>query len=119
MRGSYDGQEPEEPEFHAITPETRQEANSPALLERAASAWIRRGYTVRYRDNHLIQLIRKGRPTWVGLLMIALAAPLVALAVFLVIRGLRRRYWHTVSITTTPDRRIITHRQWAPNPPES
>jgi hypothetical protein len=93
--------------------------DSDTILERAAAGWRRRGYRVRYEDPHLIQLVRAGRPTLAGLLLIALAAPLLALAALLVVQGLRRRQWHTVSITITPDERIVTHRQWSPYPPNA
>jgi hypothetical protein len=118
MRGSHDGADQDAGEFSAGASSGNQAANSPSLLERAAAGWIRRGYAVRYHDAHLIQLVRRGRPGCASWLLIALGVNLVGLAVALVIIGLRRRYWHTVSITATPDQRIITHRQWAANPPE-
>jgi hypothetical protein len=118
MRGSHDGSDQDARGFSAKAPHGAQVTSSPSLLERAAAGWIRRGYTVRYRDPHLIQLVRRGRPGCSGWLLVVLALPLMGLAIALVVIGLRRRYWHTVSITATPDQRIITHRQWAPNPPE-
>jgi hypothetical protein len=117
MRGSHDDPLHDAPQMRA-----RQlrgtGGDSPTTLERAAAGWRRRGYRVRYEDPHLIQLVRAGRPTLAGLLLIGLAAPLLALAALLVVQGLRRRHWHTVSITITPDERIVTHRQWSPYPPE-
>lgn len=117
MRGSHDGSEWDVPRERAnLSPDEETERN--ATIERAAAGWLRRGYTVRYRDAHLVQLVRAGRPTCLGMLLIALAAPALALAIVLLLQGLRRRNWHTISITVTPDHRVITHRQWAPYPPE-
>jgi hypothetical protein len=88
-------------------------------LDRAARSWVKNGYTVRYRDPYLIQLVKRRQP------MIWLRVPLAALgvaAVMLVIslaRQLLRERWHVVELTETPDSRIITHRMWAPRPPES
>jgi hypothetical protein len=118
MRGSHDGSDQDANGFSAGAPRDAQAASSLTPIERAAAGWIRRGYAVRYHDPHLIQLVRRGQPGCSGWLLIALAAPLLALALALVVIGLRRRFWHTISITATPDQRIITHRQWAPNPPE-
>ncbi|MBF6589950.1 MAG: hypothetical protein IVW57_05385 [Ktedonobacterales bacterium] len=116
MRGSHDSSEQGDGN---ATPIPARAAGSLDPLERAATGWMRRGYTVRYRDTHLVQLVRASRPGCGGALLIALALPVLALAVLLVVLGARRRRWHTVSLTITPEQRVITHRQWAPHPPES
>jgi hypothetical protein len=115
MRGRHEGSTRGSPGGRP-SPDDGPGASAP--LRRAAAGWQGRGYAVRYADPHLIQLIRAGRLTWQGLALIALAIPPLALAALLVARGLRQRYWHTVSITMTPDNRVVTHRQWAPYPPE-
>jgi hypothetical protein len=117
MRGSHEGPEPDAPQARDRTP-PRADAGTNPTLRRAAAGWLRRGYVVRYEDPHLIQLVRAGRPTWQGMLLIAFAIPFMALSILLVIRGLRQRMWHTISIARTPDDRIVTHMQWAPSPPE-
>ena len=121
MRGRDEGSGQDAPDER--TPHDADAANvanvaNRALLRRAAAGWLRRGYGMRYQDPHLAQLLRPGRPTWQGMLLIALAAPALVLAALLVRQGLRRRYWHTVSITLTPDRRVVTHRQWTPYRPD-
>jgi hypothetical protein len=86
-------------------------------LERAARQWMRRGYTVRYRDPYLIQLIRPWRPFWLLVPLIASGVLALTLIMALVRRLLSRR-WHVVTLTEAPDGRVITHQMQAPRPPE-
>ena len=89
-----------------------------ARLDRAAGPWMKRGYTVRYRDPFLIQLIKRYRAdTWQIVLVVGFGLSLVVLVIALLRRLLRVR-WHVVELTATPDERIITHQLWAPRPPE-
>ena len=87
-------------------------------LDHAAHWWARRGYTVRYRDAHLVQLIRRGRPGSASAGWLLSALCIAGLAVVLLVLGLRRRPFHVVSLTITPDKRVITHRIWAQRPPD-
>lgn len=84
----------------------------PWPLWRATARWLRRGYTVRYSDAFLVQLVRRASMGWVGWALLVLALPCLGVAFWLIARALRRRGWHVVSLTITPDGRVISHRQW-------
>lgn len=88
-------------------------------LRQAARWWTRRRYHVSYADAGLVQLSRTTLVYRESIAPFAAAAVLGALAVALIALGVRRRAWHVVSITVTPDHRIITHRQWTRRPVRS
>lgn len=101
----------------ADEPETPQPATpeaAAAALDSAVAAWQRRGYRVRYRDEYLAQLVRRGWPDW---RFVAVIAAGVAVIAAVVVAAILRRPWHVVSLTTSPEGQVITHRQWAPRPP--
>lgn len=85
---------------------------TPEPLRRAAQRWQRRGYTIRYADAFLTQLVRRTGIGWIGWVLLVLAVPPLALALWLLTRVLRRRGWHVVSLTVTPEGRVLSHRQW-------
>lgn len=82
------------------------------------SAWMRRGYRVRYRDTYLIQLIRRRRPGLRSSPYLALALAALGLAVAAWIAARRRRPWHVVTLVAGPDGRVLTHHHTSPQPPE-
>jgi len=87
-------------------------------LDRAAQVWLKKGYSARYRDPYLIQVMKRYRSDlWQVLLGFGFGVSAVVLLVALVRRLLRVR-WHVVELTQTPDERIITHQLWAPRPPD-
>lgn len=96
----------------ADTPGEIDPRQVPWALRRATARWQRRGYTVRYSDAFLTQLVRRTGMGWIGWAQLLLALPLVGIALWLLVRALRRRGWHVVSLTITPDGRVISHRQW-------
>jgi hypothetical protein len=90
-------------------------ATDPGLpLDRAAAAGLRRGYEVWYRDDYLVQLVRRGVPDGPSLLLV-----IVALLVFVaaILLALRRRTWHVVSLSVSLEGDVITHQQRARRPP--
>lgn len=106
-------------EMPADEPETLQPAaTSPhaavVALGAAVATWQRRGYQVRYRDEHLVQLVRRGWPDWEFIAFIVLGVMVTAAVV---LAGISRRPWHVVSLTTTSEGHVITHRQWSARPP--
>lgn len=90
---------------------------APWPLRRATQRWLRRGYTVRYSDPFLTQLVRRTGMGWVGWALVGLSAPCFGIALWLLLRALQRRGWHVVSITITPEGRVLSHRQWTRSEP--
>lgn len=80
-------------------------------LDGAALLWMRRGYSVQYRDEHLVQLTRRAWPVMASVLVTVAAAGVVALAWRMC------RSWYVVSLAVGPDGRVVTHRQRAGHPP--
>jgi hypothetical protein len=103
----------EMPERHLNSEELPEEpaVASRVALKRAELAWQRRGYQVHYRDDFLVQLIRRGRPSNVCLVVGLLAMATV------VVGWIACRSWLVVSLSATPDGRVIAHRQHAAHPP--
>lgn len=93
-------------------------AEDTAALEAAVTAWQRRGYHIRYRDTFLIQLVRRDRPGWSSGPYLALFIATLIAAVAALVVALQRRPWHVVTLVIGPDRRILTHQQRSPHPPE-
>lgn len=91
------------------------EATSP--LGRAAERWLRRGYRLQYADAHLVQL---GAPvTGPTSRDLALAAGIGAACALLGALGwlaylhlTRRGRWHEVSLTLTPERRVLSYGRY-------
>lgn len=90
----------------------RDQQQVPWPLRQAAARWQRRGYTVRYSDAFLVQMMRRTGIGWMGWALVALALPCLGAACWLFARALRRRGWHVVSLTITPDGRVLSHRLW-------
>lgn len=86
-------------------------------LDSTAASWVRRGYTIRYQDPFLVQVVRREALRWgaLGWLMLALATTLVT--VLLALGAVRSRRWHVVTLALRPDGRVIMHSQRAPRPP--
>ncbi len=83
----------------------------------AADSWLRRGYRRRYQDDHLVQLAAPVEgPTSRDLLLAlgvgALGGIGSALGLLAYFHLTRRGRWHVVSLLLTPERRVLTHRQW-------
>lgn len=97
--------EPEESPSHGQTAAAR------AALARAEARWQRRGYRTRYGDEFLVQLVGRGRPS-----ALCLALGMLGLA-GVVVGWIVCRSWQVVSLSTTPDGRVITHRQRSARPP--
>ncbi len=98
-------------------PETGELSSTPtpasrAALDRAEAAWRRRGYQVQYRDDFLVQLVRRGRPS-----AVCLAAGLLAMTA-VVVGWIACRSWRVVSLSAAPDGRVVTHRQRSSHPPD-
>jgi hypothetical protein len=89
-------------------------ADSGSALDRAAAAWQRRGYEVWYRDEYLVQLVRRGLPD--GPFLLLLIVCFLAL-VAAILAALRRRPWTVISLSVSPEGRVIVHRQRARRPP--
>jgi hypothetical protein len=94
------------------------EGRKGSRLDQAARSWVKKGYSVRYRDSYLIQLVKRRWPAfWLLVPLVALGVAAVMLIVSLARRLLGAR-WHVVELTETPDKRIIMHRMWARRPPD-
>lgn len=100
---------PGEPAGDQEPPDEIERAGCAGVLGAAASGWLRRGYHVRYRDESLVEVVRQGPPNPA---LLALAALGVGLAVGALIAALRRRRWHLVLLTATPEGRIIMRGWW-------
>jgi len=92
-----------------ITPFPRMPSR--ATLRRAAQTWIKRGYTIVYEDDHLVELAREDKTP--GRWMIGLAA-IGGIVAGLSIAGatliwLRARPWRIVSLATSPEHKVVTH----------
>jgi hypothetical protein len=83
----------------------------PAALARGVALWRRRGYEVRYQDEFLAQMVRRGGPD-----AVPLAVGLVAIAAVAAWWYVSRS-WLVVSITVTPDGHLVVHRQRSRRPP--
>lgn len=90
-----------------------------APLDQAAEGWTRRGYTIRYADPYLVQVVRREglRVRDVGLL--ALAGAMALFTVALVIGIVRGRLWRVVTLAARPDGRIQMHQQITDRPPRA
>jgi hypothetical protein len=94
-----------------LAPRTAEgELPATAALERAARVWRRRGYQVLYQDTYLVQLTKLAPSRW-ALLMAGLALAVYALA------ALRRPRWVVITLSASPDGRIVTLRQVGRRPP--
>lgn len=119
MEGDHEREGREAPDpAHAAGRPQPPAGDGASALDRATAGWLRRGYSLRYRDPGLAQLVRRVQPDRTGLALTLIAIPLLATGLALLIRGLRRRAWHTVTLAETPDRHIVTHGLWTPYPPE-
>jgi hypothetical protein len=92
-----------------ITPFPR--TPSRATLRRAAQTWIKRGYSIVYEDDHLVELARENKT--LGRWMIVLAA-IGGIVAGLSIAGaaliwLRARPWRIVSLAASPEHKVVTH----------
>jgi hypothetical protein len=90
-------------------------------LAQSADTWLRRGYQLQYHDEHLAQLTAPasaltGHEVALAVGVGALAGVGAALGLFAYLALARRGRHHVVSLLLTPERRIITHRQWQPMP---
>jgi hypothetical protein len=99
------------------SPTYRQhQSDADAAFERAVARWVARGYQVLYRDEYLVQLVRRHRPDW-----LLFAFVLAGLAGLLFLAAIRRarlaRPWHVVTLARTFDERVVTHEQWTDHPP--
>lgn len=85
----------------------------------AALRWWRgRGYAVTYAEPRLVQVARShAAPERGGLVLLALL--LLSAGGIVLNLALRRRVWHTVTLTIGPDGRVFTHRLWTRRPPRS
>lgn len=86
-------------------------ASGNASLDHAAEGWIRRGFTIRYADPYLVQVMRREglQPRDIGALAAVGAVCAVCLVVVLaVIRG---RPWRVATLVARPDGRIQMHQQ--------
>lgn len=93
-------------------------SNRGSRLDRAAHSWMKNGYTVRYRDRYLVQLVKRRRPNVWLLVPLAVLGFSGSVLFIMLVRRLLRERWHVVELTVTPDWRIIMHKMWAPRPPE-
>lgn len=91
-------------------PDESERATIAGVLDAAASAWVRRGYRVRYRDASLVEVIRQGPPSPA---LIALSALGMGLALAALVAALRRRRWHLVLLTANPEGRILMRGWWS------
>ncbi|HUY78492.1 MAG TPA: hypothetical protein VMV29_17100 [Ktedonobacterales bacterium] len=132
--GSNESQEPQEPNTTGAPhepndaplqrgddpPDEDHSAASPRpALGQAIAGWRRRGFALRYLDETLAQLTRREPPDWdvIALALGALGA--LGLAGWLLRLAWRRwRRWSAVSLTVTPDDRVITHRQFTRRRPQ-
>jgi hypothetical protein len=114
MDESGDDLAAERPETPQPRSEGTQGAESGSALDGAAAAWQRRGYEVWYRDEYLVQLVRRGLPE--GPFLVLLIACLLALVAAL-LAALRQRSWNVVSLSASPEGRVVVHRQRARRPP--
>lgn len=104
----------ERPEMARPRSEGAQGVEPGSALDRAAAAWQRRGYEVWYRDEYLAQLVRRGLPEgpFVLLLIVCFLAFVAA-----ILAALRRRSWNVISLSVSPEGRVVVHRQRARRPP--
>ena len=88
-----------------------------APLDQVAEGWTRRGYTIRYADPYLVQVVRREglRVRDMGLLALAAAASLCSVA--LVVAIFRGRLWRVVTLVARPDGRVQMHQQVTQHPP--
>jgi hypothetical protein len=92
-------------------------------LARAAEIWLRRGYQLRYQDEHLVQVASNtSAPTRRDLLLAVGGSALLgicgALGLLAYLALARRGRRHVVSLLLTPERRVIAYRQWQTIPSE-
>ena len=90
----------------------------PALAQ-ALAGWRRRGFALRYLDETLAQLSRREPPSGDVIALGVAALGALGVAGWLFRLAWRRwRRWSAVSLTVTPDDRVITHRQYTRRRPE-
>lgn len=87
-------------------------------LDHAAAGWTRRGFTLRYADPYLAQVVRREglRARDMGLLALAGAVALGCVALTIAI--MRGRPWRVVTLVARPDGRIQMHQQVTEHPPQ-
>ena len=100
---------PDDESLGQITPFPR--TPSRATLRRAAQTWIKRGYSIVYEDDHLVELAREDKTP--GRWMISLAA-IGGIVAGLSIAGatliwLRARPWRIISLAASPEHKVVTH----------
>jgi hypothetical protein len=90
-------------------------AEPPAIqadaIARGVSLWRHRGYEVRYQDEFLAQMVRRGGPD-----VLPLTLGLVAIAA-VAAWWWASRSWLVVSITADAEGRLVVHRQRSRRPP--
>ena len=86
-------------------------------LDQAVEGWTRRGYTIRYADPYLVQVIRREGLRTRDLGLLAVAGAVTAFCLVLVIAIFRGRLWRVVTLTARPDGRILMHQQVTEHPP--
>lgn len=86
-------------------------------LDQAAEGWTRRGYTIRYADPYLVQVVRREglRVREMAALALAGAVSLCCVVVFIAV--LRGRLWRVVTLVARPDGRVQMHQQVTEHPP--
>jgi hypothetical protein len=81
------------------------------VLRQAAQIWIRRGYSIVYDDEHLVELAREDKTP--GRWMIALAAVGGIVAGLSIVGAtliwLRARPWRIISLAVSPEQKVVAH----------
>ena len=123
--GTFEAPQPDSPSEEHEHRKRQAQSSTPGApyvsgnmsLDHAAEGWTRRGYTLRYADPYLAQVVRREglRTRDMGLLAIAGAIALCCVA--LAISIMRGRPWRVVTLVARPDGRIQMHQQVTQHPP--
>lgn len=92
------------------------DASAQTPIVRATARFERHGYRVHYADEYLVQLVRVRGERWATTVRVVIFLLGIGLALWAVRAWPRRLRWHVVSLTTTPDARVLVHTQWTDRP---
>lgn len=123
--GTFEAPQADSPSYAKRKRQRQPPNNSPsaaymsgnASLDQVAEGWTRRGYSVRYADPYLVQVVRREGLRVRDMGLLALAAAAILCGVALVVAIFRGRLWRVITLVARPDGRVQMHQQMTQHPP--